>query len=214
MRPLNEQVADLRRRIDRMLRPGEVDEVDAGRALVRVRYAPEAVTDWLPWLTARAGSERPAGDLANARTWWAPAKGEGVLILAPAGEMAAAVVLPAIYQTGARNLVEGVDGPWGPPEADPAKHFTVYATGATVEHDAALKRFELVTAAGHKVRVDDDGTVTTDGDVVIGGDLTVAGDAAVAGDVSDGTGSMQAMRDTFNAHKHPPSTALPAPRME
>ena len=190
---LAEQVADLRRRLNQIVRPGVVTEVDLSNARARVRYseAPdEATTDWLPWLTARAGADR---------TWWAPSVGEGVLILAPAGEMAAAAVLPALYQEAPRDA----------PGDEDEKHVTVYRTGAMVVHDAAAKTFTVTTAAGHAVVIEDDG------DVVVPGDLHVAGDVLAAGDVRDGsaaTPTMANMRSTYNTHTHlPPLGGAPAP---
>ena len=198
MDDLRELVMDLRRRVDRIVRPGAVAEVDLARALVRVRYseAPdEAVTDWLPWLTHRAGDDR---------TWWAPSVGEGVLILAPSGEMAAAAALPALYQAAPR----------GAPEDEAAKHVVVYGTGAMVEHDATAKTFTITTAAGHEVIVEDDGDVVVPGNLRVAGDVEVAGDVDAEGDVEDGTSTMAAMRTTYNGHTHLPGGALnPASRM-
>ena len=142
MTGLREAVADLRRRVDRLLRTGVVAEVDLSRARVRVRYSPppaEAFTDWLPWLTARAGADR---------TWWAPSPGEGVLILAPSGEMAAAVVLPALNQAARPAASDAPD-----------RHVVVYGSGARIEHDGGAKTFTVTTAAGNTVVVDDDGTL-------------------------------------------------------
>ena len=198
MDELREMVMDLRRRVDRIVRPGVVAEVDLARALVRVRYsaAPdEAVTDWLPWLTRRAGGDR---------TWWAPTVDEGVLILAPSGEMAAAAVLPALYQAA----------PLDAPEDAATKHLVAYATGATVEHDAVANTFTITTAAGHEVIVEDDGDVVVPGNLRVAGDVEVAGDVDAEGDVEDGTSTMAAMRTTYNGHTHLPGGGLnPASRM-
>lgn len=209
MTGVREALADLRRRVDRLLRTGTVTEVDAARARVRVRYAPspdEAVTGWLPWLTARAGADRD---------WWAPSPGEGVLILAPSGELAAAVVLPALYQA-ARPAPSGA----------PDRHVVVYASGARVEHDGAAKTFTVTSAAGNAVTVDDggnvraDGNVTAGGDVVAGGNVTAGGDVRAGGDVkaggdvADARGSLADARTVFNAHVHnPPIGGPPAGRM-
>jgi phage baseplate assembly protein V len=67
---------------------GVIAQLDEANARVIVR-AGGLTTDWLPWLTMRAGEDR---------TWWAPEPGEQVLVLSPYGDPAQAVVLPAIYQ--------------------------------------------------------------------------------------------------------------------
>ena len=87
------RIADLERRVNRMLTLGVVSEVDLDAARCRVRYGPkdgpEAVTAPIPWVTWRA-----AGEDAS---WWAPQEGEQVLLLAIGGELEGAVALPAIF---------------------------------------------------------------------------------------------------------------------
>jgi len=82
-----ETFAELARAVRDLIRTGVVSEIDTELALCRVQTG-ELVTDWLHWLTPRAG---------GARTWWAPSIGEQVLILSLGGELDTAFVLPAIY---------------------------------------------------------------------------------------------------------------------
>ena len=140
--PLSEsaRLVDLRRRLDNLLRAGTVSEVDLLRARVRVHYgagAPgedvEAQTEFIPWLTTRAGADR---------TWWAPTLGEQVLILAPSGDLANAVALPAIYQVAAP-----------PPESADAKHVTAYSDGTTIVYDTEGHCLLVDIPAGGKLLV-------------------------------------------------------------
>lgn len=78
---------DLARLLRNLIRTGVVTEVDIARALCRVETGGIS-TDWLHWLTPRAG---------HSRTWWAPSIGEQVLLLAIGGELDTAFVLPGIY---------------------------------------------------------------------------------------------------------------------
>ncbi len=80
--------AENERILANMIRVGVIAQLDEANARVIVR-AGGLTTDWLPWLTMRAGEDR---------TWWAPEPGEQVLVLSPYGDPAQAVVLPAIYQ--------------------------------------------------------------------------------------------------------------------
>ena len=80
--------AELDRRSSNSIRIGKIAEVDYGAARVKVAID-EILTDWLPWVTQRAG-----GDVS----WWAPEIGEQVLLLSPSDEMEDAVVLGSIYQ--------------------------------------------------------------------------------------------------------------------
>lgn len=189
MLSLAEEIADLRRAQHRLIRPGVVTEIDLDRALVRVRYAEapdEAVSGWLPWLATRAGGDR---------TWWAPEVGEGVVMLAPGGEMASAVVIGALYQ----------ESPHDAPSSSADEHVVEYATGAKVVHDRAAKTFTVTTAGGHVVEIDDDANVSVDGDVLADGDVR---------DGSATTSTMAAMRAAFNAHTHVlGAPVVPAQRM-
>lgn len=79
------------RRIANLLRLGTVAEVSTqGLARCRVRTG-DLLTDWLPWLTLRAGG------ILGGLTWWPPVPGEQCLLLAPGGDLLQAVVLPGIY---------------------------------------------------------------------------------------------------------------------
>lgn len=83
------RITELERRQTNLARIGTIAQADYARARVRVAIGP-LLTAWLPWLTHRAGSDR---------TWHAPEIGEQVLVIAPSGELAQAVVIPALYQT-------------------------------------------------------------------------------------------------------------------
>ncbi len=80
--------ADLPRKLDNLIRLGIVKEVNCGMAKVRVKTIGNILTDWLPWVTARAGEDR---------SWSAPSIGEQVIVLSPSGEITKGIVLPAIY---------------------------------------------------------------------------------------------------------------------
>lgn len=78
---------ELARAIRNMIRTGVIVETDLDAGRCRVQTG-GIKTDWLQWLTQRAG---------RSRTWWAPSVGEQVIILAVGGELDTAFVLPAIF---------------------------------------------------------------------------------------------------------------------
>lgn len=78
---------ELARALRNMVRTGVIVETDLNAGRCRVQTG-GIYTDWLQWLTHRAG---------RSRTWWAPSVGEQVLILAIGGELDTAFVLPAIF---------------------------------------------------------------------------------------------------------------------
>lgn len=78
---------EVARALRNMIRTGVVVEIDHDAGRCRVQTG-GIKTDWLQWLTNRAG---------RSRTWWAPSAGEQVLILAVGGELDTAFVLPGVY---------------------------------------------------------------------------------------------------------------------
>lgn len=87
MRCMNIQLNQMLRLLRNMIRTGVVVEIDHDAGRCRVQTG-GIKTDWLQWLTNRAG---------RSRTWWAPSAGEQVLLLAVGGELDTAFVLPGIY---------------------------------------------------------------------------------------------------------------------
>lgn len=151
-------VTELARRVANLVRIGTVSEVDTDAARARIAIG-EALTGWLPWMTARAGEDR---------TWWAPSASEQVMVFAPSGDLAQAVVLPALY------------GPAGqPPASGAGTHRTEYADGSFVEHNPEQGVV--------KVHVEGDAVLDVTGDmsVQVGGDLTA--DVEGAAEVTAGT---------------------------
>lgn len=133
--------AELLRLIQNLIRLGTIAEVDGDR--VRVQSG-TITTDWLRWLTHRAG---------NAATWWQPSIGEQVMILSPAGDLAAGIVLPAIYSDahpapGDRNSV----------------HATHYPDGAVVSYDFAAHALQATLPGGGSAVLTAPASVTINSD--------------------------------------------------
>lgn len=105
---------EVARLLRNLIRTGVVTKVDTTRALCRVETG-GITTDWLHWLTPRAG---------RSRTWWAPSVGEQVLVLAIGGELDTAFVLPGIYSD---------DNPAPSASAD-ALHIS-FPDGAVIEYE-------------------------------------------------------------------------------
>lgn len=181
------------RRLANIVRPGTVAEVDLDAARARVQFGEDpdgdpVLTGWLPWITAAAGEDR---------AWRPPSVGEQVLLLAPYGELAAGWILPGAYRDSAAA-----------PESSGAKHAMLYRDGALVAYDAAAHTLSAVLPAGGKASIEAPGGLAiagdteVDGDLSVGGDLSATGDISAAGDISDKNGSMQEMRNKYNAHIH------------
>lgn len=74
---MNAQLTEIMRLITNLIRTGVVTEVDRENWLCRVKTG-ELETNWISWLTLRAG---------NARTWWRPSEGEQVVLLSLGGNL-------------------------------------------------------------------------------------------------------------------------------
>ena len=196
------ELVELARRLANVVRIGTIHEVDEAVARVRVQYATDAdgepvLTDWLPWMAMRAGEDR---------TWWAPTVGEQVVLLAPSGELAQAVALPALYQSQ-----------YPAPGSDPNKQLVVFSDDAWLEYDREAHHLKAVLPSGGTADLVADGGVRVQGNTTIIGDLRVEGEALVTQDITgeqeviDQASSMQDMRDLYNSHSHTPTG--PSPRM-
>lgn len=67
---MNAQLTEIMRLITNLIRTGTVTEVDRENWLCRVKTG-ELETNWINWLTYRAG---------KSRTWWCPSPGEQVVL--------------------------------------------------------------------------------------------------------------------------------------
>ena len=75
-RHLHQDMTEAERRLSNLVMLGQVAELDAKKARVRVQAGP-ILTAWLPFATVRAGLDR---------TWHAPEPGEQVVLVAPGGD--------------------------------------------------------------------------------------------------------------------------------
>lgn len=96
---MNAQLTEIMRLITNLIRTGTVTEVDRENWLCRVKVG-ELETNWINWLTLRAGC---------ARTWWCPSPDEQVVVLSMGGNLETAFALPAIYSSQFAAVMESDD---------------------------------------------------------------------------------------------------------
>ena len=118
--------ADLPHRLAKLISVGTIAEVDYQTARVKVKIG-DWLTGWLPWLTARA---------SNNLNWQAPEIDEQVLVLAPCGDIAQAVVLGAVYQQQQQELVSDI-----PAEERQEIERMQYLDGSVVEYNRKSHRY-------------------------------------------------------------------------
>lgn len=193
----NSQIADLKRRLDNLLRVGTIAEVKKGFCRVKTGGL---LTDWRPYFTHSAG---------KARTSWRPSLNEQVMLLSPSGDLACAYVLPAL------NSDE-----FDVPDDHPERNHTVYSDGAVIEYDpetSALKATGVKTAlvkASEQVTVDCPNCTFT-GNVLIKKKLTVKEGSDIDGEIKHqgkltNTGGVSIDGIEFGTHKHPGVASGPA----
>ncbi|MFV1492395.1 phage baseplate assembly protein V [Phaeobacter sp. JH18-32] len=83
---MSEQLAEADRRIENLLMTGKVIAVDAASGRARVQCG-DIETDLIPWMAQRAASNH---------SWWPLQTGEWVMLAAPFGDLAQAVILGAL----------------------------------------------------------------------------------------------------------------------
>lgn len=150
---------DLPRQSLNQIRLGTVAEVDLARALCRVTTG-EIVTDFIPWLVPRAGA---------VIEWSAPSVGEQVIVLAPSGEVNAAVAVRGIYS----NQLPA-------PTSSETLHLVKYADGALIQYDHGSHALSATLPGGGTAVITADGGVTVNGPLTVNGDTQINGDASVS----------------------------------
>jgi phage baseplate assembly protein V len=111
---MNEQLSEILRLLRNLIRIGTVSAVNLDGGQCRVDTG-NNTTDWLYWLSARAG---------KTRSWNAPSVGEQVLIFCIGGELDTGFVLPGIFSD---------DNPAPSTSAD-ALHWS-FPDGAVIEYE-------------------------------------------------------------------------------
>jgi len=191
---------DALRLLRNLIRIGTVAEVDLDAATCRVNTSGN-VTDWLHWLTSRAG---------RSRFWWAPSVGEQVLLFSLGGELDTAFVVPGIFSD---------DFPAPSASAD-AVHIA-FPDGAVIEYEpktgallatgiksATVNASEKVAVtsplidcvAKTRIMLDSPEVVCTN--KLITGSLEVKQGGTMTGNVSHSGGSITSNGIVLHTHKH------------
>ena len=176
-------LAEMWRRLNNLVKRGTVHSVQLKPPRVRVLFGTdpvnntEQVSAWLPWYT-RADT--------GCQEWSVPAVGCPATVVSEGGDLRNGVVLVGLITDDQIPAGESGD-----------VYVTRYGNGASVTCDTAGNSMAVSLPAGGTLVVDCPGGAT------IKGDLRVEGDINATGDVADKTGTLQAVRDTYNGHEHP-----------
>lgn len=156
-------IAELNRRLDNLIRPGTIAEVDHANALCRVKTG-EITTGWLPWFAQRAG---------ETRSWSPVTVDEQCVIFSPSGEPAQGFVLVGLYSTAKPA-----------PSASPSKHLHQYPDGAVIEYDHESHHLRAILPAAGTTALESLAGISIKGPITHEGDYTQTGNQNVTGTVT------------------------------
>lgn len=156
-------IAELRRRLDNLIRPGTIYAVDQAKARCRVKTG-ELLTDWLPWFAHRAGA---------LRDWNPPSLNEQCLVFSPSGEMGAGFVLVGVNSAA-----------FPAPASSETEHSQTYADGTVIAYDRASHTLTATLTAGGSAVLSAPGGVLINGNVTIQGAVSVSDGATITGTVT------------------------------
>ena len=145
---------------DGLIRLGKVASVDLAAARCTVSFDDEAESPPLRWIEGAAGATR---------TWSPPSVGEQVVLLCPAGEIAAAVVLRGLFSTA------------HPAPGNTARRLIEFADGAVIAYDPESHELEAILPGGATLALVADGGIAITGDIILTGKLTASDDVIAAG---------------------------------
>lgn len=165
-------LSETHRLLANLIRIGTITDLDVENAKVKVRVA-GSVTDWMPWVTSRAGP---------VRNWNPPRPGEQVVILAPYGDIAQAVVLPSLYRDK-----------YPKPDGTKYTQSTVFPDGTIVAYDTSTNTVNVTVAGDGKVIVNcKEATIKATTKITLDTpNVKVTGDVEADGDVKAGTVSLK-----------------------
>ncbi|WP_273875719.1 phage baseplate assembly protein V, partial [Serratia marcescens] len=177
-----------------------VSELDLERGRCRVATGGN-LTDWLNWLTGRAG---------DARSWWAPSIGEQVLVLSLGGELETAFVLPGVFS----------DAHPAPSASAQAAHIA-FPDGAVLEYEpatgalkavgiksATIEAAERITLTAPNITCIASGKITLDAPEVectqqlTTGTIAIHQGGSMTGDLNHTGGSISSNGIVVHTHTH------------
>ncbi|MCU7064359.1 phage baseplate assembly protein V [Serratia ureilytica] len=197
---MNTDNFDIQRLVRNLIRIGTVSELDLERGRCRVATGGN-LTDWLNWLTGRAG---------DARSWWAPSIGEQVLVLSLGGELETAFVLPGVFS----------DAHPAPSASAQAAHIA-FPDGAVLEYEpatgalkavgiksATIEAAERITLTAPNITCIASGKITLDAPEVectqqlTTGTIAIHQGGSMTGDLNHTGGSISSNGIVVHTHTH------------
>lgn len=178
---MNAQLTEIMRLITNLIRTGTVTEVDRDNWLCRVKVG-ELETNWINWLTMRAG---------KSRTWWCPSPGEQVVLFSLGGNLETAFALPAVYSNQ-----------YPPPSDSEDGSVTEYNDGGWFEYEPATGRWYVRGIKSMVIEAANNITYKTSEFVVEADNTRINSDVVINGNVTQGGGTMTSNGIVADKHGH------------
>ncbi|MEE9683351.1 phage baseplate assembly protein V [Lelliottia amnigena] len=178
---MNAQLTEIMRLITNLIRTGTVTEVDRDNWLCRVKTG-ELETNWINWLTLRAG---------NSRTWWKPSVGEQVVLFSLGGNLETAFALPAVYSNQ-----------FPPPSNSEDGNVTEYPDGGWFEYEPETGRWYVRGIKSMVIEAADNVTFKTENFVVEADTTRINSNVVINGAVNQGGGPMDSNGIVVDDHAH------------
>ncbi len=178
---MNEKLTEIMRLITNLIRTGTVSEVDPVNWLCRVKTG-DLETNWINWLTLRAGSTR---------TWWQPTIGEQVMLLSMGGNLETAFALPAIYSDA-----------FPPPDYSENGSTTQFSDGGIFQYEPATGQLLIKNIKSVRIEAADGIQLLTEAFGVEASKTTLNSETAINGAVTQVGGDMSSNGVVMHTHKH------------
>ena len=155
--------------------------MDRDNWLCRVKTG-ELETNWINWLTLRAG---------NSRTWWKPSVGEQVVLFSLGGNLETAFALPAVYSNQFPPPSDSVDG-----------CVTEYPDGGWFEYEPETGRWYVRGIKSMVIEAADNVTFKTENFIVEADTTRINSNVVINGAVNQGGGPMDSNGIVVDDHAH------------
>lgn len=203
------ELESVKRRLDNMIVPGKVVALSDDKKRIKVKHG-SCETPFIRWFAPSAGA---------VIEYRAPSVGESVILINLTGG----------DDTSCYQALCGLESDsFQFPTNNPDVHRRKYPDGTIVEYDHKNSVLNIVMQQGTaNITAPDAVTIDTNvvtctnnlivegetnliGNVACNSNVDVDGNVAADGQVSDGTSTMQVMRDKFNVHGHGNNVAPPS----
>lgn len=163
--------ADIQRRLENLIRLGQIKSVTAAKPFMTVTVQIDEITTApIRYLNLRAG---------NDKTWDPPSIGEEVLVLSPCGVLEIGIAVGGLNNADNPAL-----------STDLNKNIRMFSDGCLISYDTQSHALEAILPSGGTAVLTATGGVTINADTTINGNLQINGSTAMTGNNTVGGSQM------------------------